>query len=55
MSTIKETRQAYIRFIDNYKNEDTGGLNLYPQFSQDLETILDFVGVEFIGLDEVFE
>ena len=30
------------RFLDNYRN-DNGGINLYPQFDEDLDTLLDLL------------
>ena len=41
--------------MENYRSDDTGGINLYPQFDYDLSIILDFVRTEFIGLDQIFE
>lgn len=32
-------RDIYNRFIKNYRT-DTGGINLYPQFDYDLDTLL---------------
>ena len=32
--------KRYMRFIENYRT-DTGGINIYPEFDDDLEAILD--------------
>lgn len=32
-------RDIYNRFVKNYRT-DTGGINLYPQFDYDLDTLL---------------
>lgn len=32
-------RDVYKRFVENYRTE-TGGINLYPQFDDDLDTLL---------------
>ena len=44
------------RFLDNYRN-DNGGINLYPQFDEDLETLLDLLIEDFNDgtLDEDIE
>ena len=35
-------RDIYNRFIKNYRT-DTGGINLYPQFDYDLDTLLYYL------------
>ena len=35
-------RDVYNRFIENYRTEN-GGINLYPQFDDDLEFLLDYI------------
>ena len=35
-------RDVYNRFITNYRTE-TGGINLYPQFDYDLDTLLEWL------------
>ena len=37
---MKSYRDIYNRFIENYRNNDTGGINIYPQFDSDLDTLL---------------
>ena len=36
---MESYRDIYMRFIGNYRTE-TGGINLYPQFDSDLDTLL---------------
>ena len=36
---MESYRDIYNRFIKNYRT-DTGGINLYPQFDSDLDTLL---------------
>ena len=47
METI---RDIYKRFKQNYRTE-TGGINLYPQFDSDLESLL--VALNWLELSEV--
>ena len=35
-------RDVLIRFRENYRT-DTGGINIYPQFDDDLELLLDWL------------
>jgi hypothetical protein len=35
-------RDVLIRFVENYRT-DTGGINIYPQFDNDLELLLDWL------------
>ena len=44
---MESYRDIFIRFIENYRT-DTGGINLYPQFDYDLDTLL-----EWLEYDEV--
>ena len=37
---MESYRDIYNRFIENYRNNDTGGINIYPQFDSDLDTLL---------------
>ena len=37
---MESYRDIYQRFIENYRNNDTGGINIYPQFDSDLDTLL---------------
>ena len=37
---MESYRDIYNRFIENYRNNDTGGSNIYPQFDYDLDTLL---------------
>ena len=37
-------RDVYKRFKLNYRTE-SGGVNLYPQFDNDLEQLINYVGV----------
>ena len=37
-------RDVYKRFKKNYRTE-SGGINLYPQFDNDLKQLIDYVGV----------
>ena len=36
---MESYRDIYKRFIENYRTE-TGGINVYPQFDYDLDTLL---------------
>jgi hypothetical protein len=36
---MESYRDIYNRFVKNYRT-DTGGINLYPQFDNDLDTLL---------------
>ena len=40
---MESYRDIYWRFIENYRNNDTGGINIYPQFDSDLETLLEWL------------
>ena len=35
-------RDVYNRFVKNYRN-DSGGINLYPQFDSDLDLLLEWL------------
>lgn len=37
-------RDVYKRFKENYRTE-SGGINLYPRFDNDLKQLIDYVGV----------
>ncbi len=39
---MESYRDIYKRFVENYRN-DNGGINLYPQFDSDLDTLLDWL------------
>lgn len=39
---MESYRDVYKRFINNYRT-DTGGINLYPQFDYDLDTLLEWL------------
>ena len=39
---MESYRDIYKRFINNYRT-NTGGINLYPQFDYDLDTLLDWL------------
>ena len=39
---MESYRDIYKRFVENYRN-DNGGINLYPQFDNDLDTLLDWL------------
>lgn len=39
---MESYRDIYRRFIENYRTE-TGGINIYPQFDNDLELLLDWL------------
>lgn len=39
---MESYRDIYNRFVKNYRN-DTGGINLYPQFDYDLECLLEWL------------
>ena len=39
---MESYRDIYRRFINNYRT-NTGGINLYPQFDYDLDTLLDWL------------
>ena len=43
--------KAYKRFIKNYRTEN-GGINIYPEFDNDLNILLDFIRDEIVGLEE---
>lgn len=36
---MESYRDIYRRFVENYRN-DNGGINIYPQFDSDLDTLL---------------
>ena len=40
---MESYRDIYWRFIENYRNNDTGGINIYPQFDSDLDTLLEWL------------
>ena len=40
---MESYRDIYQRFIENYRNNDTGGINIYPQFDNDLDTLLEWL------------
>ena len=40
---MESYRDIYQRFIENYRNNDTGGINIYPQFDSDLDTLLEWL------------
>ena len=44
-------RDIYKRFRQNYHTE-TGGINIYPQFDNDLKVILDWVEDNLVDSDE---
>ena len=44
-------RDIYKRFKRNYRTE-SGGINLYPGYDRDLESLLDWIDEELIVLDE---
>ena len=50
MNYINNLMESYKRFIKNYRTEN-GGINIYPEFDNDLKIILDFVKKEIVGLD----
>jgi hypothetical protein len=39
---MESYRDIYRRFIENYRTE-TGGINLYPQFDDDLDYLLEWL------------
>lgn len=39
---MESLRDIYNRFIENYRT-GTGGINLYPQFDYDLDTLLEWL------------
>ena len=39
---MESYRDIYKRFVENYRTE-TGGINLYPQFDHDLDTLLEWL------------
>ena len=39
---MESYRDIYRRFIENYRT-DTGGINIYPQFDNDLEALLEWL------------
>ena len=40
---MESYRDIYNRFIENYRNNDTGGINIYPQFDSELDTLLEWL------------
>lgn len=44
-------RDIYKRFRQNYHTE-TGGINIYPQFDNDLKVILNWVEDSLVDSDE---
>ena len=40
---MESYRDIYQRFIEIYRNNDTGGINIYPQFDSDLDTLLEWL------------
>ena len=40
---MESYRDIYQRFIENYRNNDTGGINIYPQFDSDLDALLEWL------------
>lgn len=40
---MESYRDIYWRFIENYRNNDTGGINIYPQFDSDLDALLEWL------------
>ena len=47
---MESYRDIYNRFIENYRN-DNGGINLYPQFDRDLDTLLDWLENDYAMWD----
>ena len=39
---MESYRDIYNRFVENYRT-DTGGINIYPQFDSDLNTLLEWL------------
>ena len=39
---MESYRDIYNRFVKNYRT-DTGGINLYPQFDNDLDALLEWL------------
>ena len=39
---MESYRDIYRRFIENYRN-DNGGINIYPQFDNDLDALLEWL------------
>ena len=39
---MESYRDIYQRFIENYRT-DTGGINIYPQFDNDLDALLEWL------------
>ena len=39
---MESYRDIYWRFIENYRT-DTGGINIYPQFDNDLDALLEWL------------
>ena len=39
---MESYRDIYRRFIENYRT-NTGGINIYPQFDYDLDTLLEWL------------
>ena len=39
---MESYRDIYKRFVENYRN-DNGGINFYPQFDSDLDTLLNWL------------
>lgn len=50
MNYINNLIESYTRFIKNYRTEN-GGINIYPEFDNDLKIILDFIKKEIVGLE----
>ena len=44
-------RDIYKRFKQNYRTE-SGGINLYPSYDKDLESLLSWIDEELTALDE---
>ena len=40
---MESYKDIYKRFIENYRNNDTGGINIYPQFDYDLDLLLNWL------------
>ena len=39
---MESYRDIFKRFVENYRT-DTGGINIYPQFDYDLDTLLEWL------------
>lgn len=48
---MNSLRDIYKRFRQNYHTE-TGGINIYPQFDNDLKVILNWVEDNLVDSDE---